>query len=112
MYVVTNKAVLVVGLGRSGVAAARFLAEGGANVAAIDEADTAELRHDAEQLRKLGVTAQLGIHSAPVQAFDLAVLSPGVPLRGKLVQELFGRGIPVIGELELGFQHARCLCLA
>jgi UDP-N-acetylmuramoylalanine--D-glutamate ligase len=29
-----------------------------------------------------------------------------------VVQELFGRGIPVIGELELSYHHVRCLCLA
>jgi UDP-N-acetylmuramoylalanine--D-glutamate ligase len=55
----------------------------------------------------------LGLNAAPSgQSFDLAVVSPGVPGRSPLVSELAGRGIPVIGELELGYQQSLCLNIA
>jgi UDP-N-acetylmuramoylalanine--D-glutamate ligase len=112
MYAVTNKNVLVIGLGVSGLAAARFLRQREASVTAIDEADTPALQHGAGQLRALGVKVHLGLDSAPRQPFDFAVLSPGVPVRSKLVRELGARNVPVMAELELGFQHSRCLNLA
>ena len=112
MYAVTNKNVLVIGLGASGLAAARLLRRGEASVTAIDQADTPALQREAGQLRALGVTVHLGINSTPGHRFDLVVLSPGVPARSKFVQELAQRKIPVIAEVELGFQHSRCLSLA
>src|SRR5262245_61455975 len=111
MCAATNKDVLVIGLGVSGLAAARFLRQRDVSVMAIDEADTPALQRQAEQLRALGVKVNLGLAAAPRQSFDLAVLSPGVPARSRLVRELAERNIPVIAELELGFQHARCLSL-
>ncbi|MCI0535095.1 MAG: UDP-N-acetylmuramoyl-L-alanine--D-glutamate ligase [Verrucomicrobiales bacterium] len=112
MDTLATKKVLVIGLGQSGLAAARFLRQREASVTAIDEADTTALRQLAGQLRALGVSVHLGVKSAPGPFFDLVVLSPGVPAQSRLVQELAQRNLPVIGELELGFQHSRCLCLA
>lgn len=50
--------------------------------------------------------------AAPAGPFALAVLSPAVPLEAPLVQGLRARETPVISELELGLQYARCLSLA
>ena len=44
--------------------------------------------------------------------FDLAVLSPGVPLESRWVRTLRDRRVPVIGELELGYQQSLCLNIA
>jgi UDP-N-acetylmuramoylalanine--D-glutamate ligase len=54
----------------------------------------------------------LGVSQPPRFDFDLAVLSPAVPADTELVQAVLRAGRPVIGELELGFQQAKCLSLA
>ncbi len=109
MFSLANKQVLVIGLGLSGVAASKLLRTAGATVFAVDNADTEALRRDAAQLRALGVDAHLGVTKAPPQYFDFAVVSPGVSNRNPLVQEMVQHKVPIIGELELGYQQSLCL---
>lgn len=112
MRELADKHVIVIGLGASGRAATRLLRRCGARVLAVDGADTAALRREAEGLRALGAEVRLGVPSAPADAFDLAVVSPGVPVRSPLAAGLAGRGIPLISELELGYQQSLCLNIA
>lgn len=112
MLALNDKRVLVVGLGISGRAAARLLRQGGAQVAALDGVDSGALRTEAEALQRLGVEVFLGCKRVPSGMFDLAVTSPGVPAESNLMREIRQRNIPVIGELELGCQHALCLNIA
>lgn len=109
MFRLQDKAVLVIGLGLSGAAAARLLVSRGAHVTAMDNSDTPALRREAEELRGLGVRVELDLRLPPAGHFDLAVVSPGVPLDSSLVKDLRQREVPVIGELELGWQQAVCL---
>ena len=109
MFRLQDKVVLVIGLGLSGAAAARLLVSRGARVTAMDNSDTPELRREAEELRDLGVRVELDLRLPPAGQFDFAVVSPGVPMDSPLVKELRQREIPVIGELELGWQQAVCL---
>lgn len=109
MFRLQDKVVLVIGLGVSGVAAARLLVACGACVTAMDNSDTPALRHEAAELRDLGVRVELDLRLPPAGQFDFAVVSPGVPMDSPLVKELRQREIPVIGELELGWQQAVCL---
>jgi UDP-N-acetylmuramoylalanine--D-glutamate ligase len=101
--------VLVIGLGASGQAAARFLRARGAKVIALDQSDTPTLRQTAAELRSLGVLARLGADELPEGIFDFAVVSPGVPPASTLMRQAEARQIPVIGELELAYQHSLCL---
>ena len=107
-----NKRVLVIGLGASGGAASTLLRTLGARVVAIDDADTEALRRDASQLRAEGTEVLLGAGRAPAGEFDLVVVSPGVPPQHPILTEMVRRGVPVIGEFELGYQHALCLNIA
>ena len=107
-----QKAVLVIGLGRRGSAACELLRASDARVVALDCADTPELRSEADRLRSRGVEVHLGVNQAPGRDFSLAVVSPAVPSDNPLLAELAARQIPVIGELELGYQQARCLTMA
>ena len=109
MQDLANKRVLVVGLGVSGRAAAELLRKRQAKVLAIDNADTPALRREADALRAAGVDVRLGARTPPADALDLAVISPGVPTGSALVQELVRRKVPLIGELELGYQQSLCL---
>ena len=112
MFVLENKSVLVIGLGASGVAACELSRLHGAKVTVVDNADTASLRAQAEKLRALGVEVRLGQTAPPDQTFDLAVLSPGIPLANPLAQGITQRKIPLIGELELGWQQSQCRSIA
>jgi UDP-N-acetylmuramoylalanine--D-glutamate ligase len=107
-----NKSVFVVGLGVSGVAACELLRRHGARVVAVDNADTETLRRDAAQLRNLGVQVQLGARSMPEMEFDFAVTSPGVPWTNPVLDAVKQRGLRLIGELELGYEHSLCLNVA
>ncbi|HTD68460.1 MAG TPA: Mur ligase family protein, partial [Candidatus Limnocylindria bacterium] len=129
MFVLEDKNVLVIGLGVSGVAAAELLVARGARVVAIDGADNEAMHEQAARLRAHGVTVVLGAKQVPsvppappvrvgmrvikaaarIVPFDFAVLSPGVPLDNRLVAELRAKNIPIIGELELGYQQSLAL---
>ena len=99
--VLQGKKALVVGLGKSGLAAARLLAREGAVVAAADE--KSELA-SADALRALGVELHLGPLSPKLfAAQDLVVASPGVPLSHAAFGAAREKGVPVIGEVELAF---------
>ncbi len=96
MMELQGKRVMVVGLGVSGRAAARFLAARGAALLLTDKKTdlaTGEL--------PAGVV-QLGAENAEwLKGVDLVVTSPGIPRDSILLQEAKHRAIPVIGELEL-----------
>lgn len=109
MLALRNKHILVIGLGKSGLAAARLLQARGAKVLVVDSAETPELRRDAAQLKLLGVDVQLGAQAVPSAPFDLVVASPGVPASHSMMAEISARHVPIIGELELGYRLARCL---
>ena len=91
--------VLVVGLARSGTAAAETLVAQGASVVGFDR--DADL--EAGRLRGLGVEVHLGREEETLlQGIDLVVKSPGVPGETVLVAEARAREIPVWSEIELG----------
>jgi UDP-N-acetylmuramoylalanine--D-glutamate ligase len=103
-----NKNVLVVGLGASGKAACDLLLRKGAHVWAVDDAKTELLRRDAAELEAKGARIRLG-GGLPDEAFELAVVSPGVPWESPLLKAVVSARIHVMGELELGYQHSVCL---
>ncbi len=107
-YAIANRRVLVVGLGRSGVAACALLKAKGAQVVATDLRSRDEL--DANALAIVADLDELVLGSHPtelVHDVDLIVLSPGVLLTLPLLVEARRRSIPIWSELELGFRHAR-----
>src|SRR6266700_1094424 len=107
-----NKLVLVIGLGPRGRAACELLRRSGAQVVAVDSADSAELRVVADELRLLGIEVALGVATPPERDFSLVVVSPAVPMDSELVRAVARRKLPLVGELELGFQQAKCLSIA
>ena len=112
MISLEHKNVLVLGLGKSGLAAAELLRRRGTNVVAVDGADSPALQRDVAPLRALGVVVELGATEAPSMTFDLAVVSPGVPWSNPVLHEINERKVPIIGEFELGYQHSLCLNVA
>jgi len=100
-----RRTVAVVGLARSGVAAARLIRRLGGRVLASDSTAREALPPEALELERLGCGLFAGGH--PEAAFagaDLVVMSPGVPLELPAVEAVRRRGVPIIGELELGWR--------
>jgi UDP-N-acetylmuramoylalanine--D-glutamate ligase len=92
---------LVVGLARSGLAAAGALARRGVHVVAADRSSEV----DAGRLGDLGVELRLGSEEeALLEGVDLVVKSPGVPAEAPLVAAARSRDIPVWSEVELGYR--------
>ncbi len=100
-----GRRVTVVGLARSGIAAARLLHEVGAQVTGLDAKPVNALGRDALALRDAGVRILSG--GPDVAAFAgavLVVVSPGVPLDSPQLAPARAAGLPIIGELELGWR--------
>src|SRR3989442_581174 len=97
-----SKKVTVVGLARSGVAAARLLQAVGARVTVADSKEEASLAEALSRLERgtLAVKVGAGYQSA-LEGADVVVISPGVPSRMESLQAARRRGVRVIGELEL-----------
>jgi UDP-N-acetylmuramoylalanine--D-glutamate ligase len=99
---VKGKRVLVVGLGKSGIAAALFLASRGAQVTVSDAKREDQLRREIPALLDRGITVETGHHGERTFAGqELIVVSPGVPGDLAALQNARRLGIPVIGEIEL-----------
>jgi UDP-N-acetylmuramoylalanine--D-glutamate ligase len=97
-----RKRIVVVGLARTGIAAARFLHRAGAFVTATDRAQADRLDPDVRVLAELGIRLELGGHPSEIfTAADLIVLSPGVPHTLPPLAAARAAGVPVIGEMEL-----------
>ena len=92
--------VLVIGMGRSGLAAVELARERGAVVEAVDERSLEELPAASERLAALGVSFRRQ-SEADWEGWDLIVVSPGVPADLAPLEAARRRGTHVIGDLEL-----------
>src|SRR3954447_7394679 len=100
-----GKRVLVVGLGKSGVASALFLKNHGAKVAVSDTKSGDELRNEIPVLLDHGITVETGGHGERTfRGQDLIVVSPGVPVDAAPLVQARSMGESVIGEIELAAQ--------
>jgi UDP-N-acetylmuramoylalanine--D-glutamate ligase len=100
-----NKRVLVVGLGKSGLAAALFLRDKGARVTVSDSRSMAALEKEIPALLDAGIMVEAGGHGLlTFRRQDLIVVSPGVPYDAPELKQVHAYGIPgleIIGEVEL-----------
>jgi UDP-N-acetylmuramoylalanine--D-glutamate ligase len=95
---------LVVGAGKSGVAAANFLARQGEDVVLSDSNPSPSLPYelDAAVVRMFGPQ-----DNALLNDVSRIVLSPGVPATIPLLREAAAQGIPIVGEIELAFRQLK-----
>jgi UDP-N-acetylmuramoylalanine--D-glutamate ligase len=109
-----GKRVLVVGLARTGIAAALFASAYGARVTATDARSEEEFGESLQGLRREQVALHLGGHQAgDFVEQDLIVISPGVPASLPELQAARSRGIPVWSEIELAwrFFHGKMIAI-
>jgi UDP-N-acetylmuramoylalanine--D-glutamate ligase len=108
----------IIGLGRSGIAAARLLNKDGWQVTLVDSATGEQIasRSNAQQLQALqqklikeGVTVKLNssLTLEPTHAPDLIVVSPGVPWNSKVLETARQLNISTIGEIELAWRYLK-----
>jgi UDP-N-acetylmuramoylalanine--D-glutamate ligase len=105
MGFVLSSRVLVVGLGRSGLAAARLAAQDGAEVWVTDRRGAAEL---GEAAQRLPPETRLWDGGHPTEALDgvgLVIVSPGVPADAPLLEEVRRRRIALVPEIEFAWLH-------
>lgn len=108
----------ILGLGKSGQAAARLLADTGRDLVIFDGADTAAARETAATLRReLGAEVHTGVTELPlsdVAAPEEVIVSPGISFDSPWLVALREANLPFISELELGWRHrpANCNVLA
>src|SRR5262249_40625269 len=103
-----GKRVLVIGLARTGVAAALFCAAHGAIVTATDTRSAEELQEVTGTLRQAGVRLHWGNCTPDIlQGLELIIPSPGVPADAPLIQEARALGLTIWSEVELA-DHFLC----
>ena len=108
-----GKKVAVVGLARSGVAAARLLQAAGAAVTVADGKEEKDLAGALARLDRTAVQISLGPgYEKALAGTDLIVISPGVPTELDILVNARRNGTPVIGELELAWRFVRAPVLA
>jgi UDP-N-acetylmuramoylalanine--D-glutamate ligase len=108
-----GKKIAVLGLGRSGLAAARLMLRSGASVTVLDEGESGLLSERAALLEGEGAVVLTGKKALSESGrHDLAVLSPGIEETAPMVVNLTSRGVPLIGELELAFSLCKCPVIA
>ncbi|MFZ4484028.1 MAG: Mur ligase family protein, partial [Chthoniobacterales bacterium] len=109
----TGEKVAVLGLGRSGEAAARLLLDRGAIVTVLDSGPSAPRRAAAAQLSSRGARVVLGDDALRcVQDFSFAVLSPGIDPVSPLARRTVEAGLSLVGEVELAFRSCACPVVA
>ena len=109
-----DQKVAVLGAGLSGAAAATLLQDEGAQVTVLDSADEKKLLQSTlAGLREKGVNILTGdAADADASAYDFAVISPGIDPESALARNFYGRGIDIIGELELGWRSCQLPAIA
>ncbi|MBO0439157.1 UDP-N-acetylmuramoyl-L-alanine--D-glutamate ligase [Candidatus Enterococcus ikei] len=104
-----NKKVLVLGLAKSGVSAARLLHELGALVT-VNDFKQFDQNPEAQDLLTLGIRVVTGGHPIELldEEFSLIVKNPGIPYTNPLVEKAISLNLPVLTEVELAYQIAEC----
>lgn len=108
-----GKTALVVGAGRSGIAASRFLLDCGARVVLTDAKPTDALGDSISTLlEKAGASGSLiletgGHRKESFRDCDFVVVSPGVPLALEVFEISRRAGIPILAEIELAYRHLK-----
>ncbi|MBN2057458.1 MAG: UDP-N-acetylmuramoyl-L-alanine--D-glutamate ligase [Candidatus Saganbacteria bacterium] len=102
---IKEQRIAVLGLAKSGLAAAERLKGLGKQVFLSETKPRSQISPASlKALAELGLEAEFGGHSQKVLLADLIVISPGIPLDIPIVRQAAAKGIPVISEIELAYR--------
>ena len=108
-----GKSVGILGMARSGLAAAKLVKICGGIPFVSDKAPTENLAPAIKELKYQGIDYETGKHDIEkLTKQDLIVLSPGVPIHDPVVQNLLQSGVEVISELEFAYRCLDCQIIA
>jgi UDP-N-acetylmuramoylalanine--D-glutamate ligase len=99
-----GKKVLVVGLARTGIAAAKFLKARGSLVTTTEVKPKEEMKEAIQALKGMDISTEWGGHQT--ETFlkqDIIVVSPGVDLNIDPIQKAIKHGVRVVSEIELAY---------
>jgi UDP-N-acetylmuramoylalanine--D-glutamate ligase len=99
------KKATVIGLGRSGNAAAKLLTKHGYTVTLSDRNSSPNLASQTADLEQMGITVKLGDYFTPTADLNLIVVSPGVPWDIPALVQARDMGLDTIGEMELAWRY-------
>ncbi len=99
----SNKKVIVIGIGLSGISACKLLNKVNADITISDSKNKEDIKFDLSELEELGVNIITGQNPENILDFDIVVLSPSVPKSVPFIQKALENNIPVIPEIELAY---------
>lgn len=107
-----NKKILVLGLARSGVSAAKLLQQLGALVTVNDAKEFSE-NPEAQDLLSLGIRVVTGSHPVELldEAFTLIVKNPGIPYSNPILEKAMALNLPIITDVELAYQISEAMVI-
>lgn len=103
------KKATVIGLGRSGIAAAKLLLKHDYTVTLSDTNDNPSLEAQKQYLESIGINVKLGDRFTPTAEINLIVVSPGVPWDIAPLVKAREMGIDTIGEMELAWRYLQTI---
>ncbi len=100
--------ITVIGMGRSGMGAARLAHQCGAHVLISDSKSNEDMVSQGDALIEAGIQVELGGHTGRIYEADLWIISPGIAQDAPIVIEAKSRNIPVVSEIEFAswYTHA------
>ncbi|MFZ3104825.1 MAG: UDP-N-acetylmuramoyl-L-alanine--D-glutamate ligase [Smithella sp.] len=108
----TGKKIVVIGMGKTGIAAARFFGKQGAKVIVTDEQPVDKWGAEFEQIAK-EKWLEIGTYNARIlTGACIVVPSPGVPPHNDLLVEALKKNIPVISEIEMAYRFLKVPVIA
>jgi len=107
-----NSTAAVVGMGRTGMAAAEVLSDLGARVVLYDRKPAAELERELDHAKRLGVEVRPGHSGVDLDGVDVLIPSPGVPAASPIFEEALRRGVEVMSEIEMAYRISRAPIIA
>ncbi len=109
----SGKNILVIGLGKTGIASARFLAGKGANVVVTDEKPLTELKGVVRELGNAYANLEFRKYDLEsLSGLDLIIPSPGVPPSNILLTEAVNKKIPILSEIEIAYRFLKIPMIA
>lgn len=100
------KTAHIIGLGLSGLSAAKLLISEGWNLIGSDDSEDLDNSSLVMELERDGMEFYLHGHDKALnQLVDLVIVSPGVPPHSSVISTRISQGVEIIGEVELGWRH-------
>ena len=109
---ITNLKITIIGLKKSGYAAALLGHELGANIFVSELKSDKQTNHNKQKLLEKNIQVEIGTHSNKIYKADLWVISPGVPSYIDIINKAKNLNIPIIGEIEFASRFTKLPIIA